>query len=133
MKTINLDRCGLLFGLSGLNYDTVKSYMQSIDYDRPKNEIVIQCIAPVVRRTLCRILETEHQMYRLKSNPEMVDKVMAEFNVNEISDELDVIYSELVPVMEKYLSLIDVQAEITVLFCDNYVHYLMKKVLEGTA
>ena len=61
MKKINLDEYGLLYGLNGINYDTIKSYMEGIDYDRIKRDETIQCIAPSIRHILCKILETENQ------------------------------------------------------------------------
>jgi hypothetical protein len=62
IKKVDLDRSGLLYGLSGINYDTIKSYMQQIDYDRPKYAETIQAIAPAIRRTFCEILDTKDQM-----------------------------------------------------------------------
>jgi hypothetical protein len=127
MKTVNLDACGLLRGLDGINYDTIKSYMKSVDYNRMKRDETIQCIAPSIRRILCKILETENQFNIFQREPNIQIEVMSMFNVNDIIDGLDTIYSELLPITEKYLPNIDSQAELTMLFCDNYVHTLIKK------
>lgn len=128
MKIMNLDKSGLLDDLSGINYETIKSYMENVDYDRIKRDETIQCIAPSIRRILCKILETENQFYVFKKEQKTQIKVMSMFNVNDIIDGLDTLYSELLPISEKYLPNIDNQAELTALFCDNYVHTLIKKV-----
>jgi hypothetical protein len=130
MKGINLDEHGLLYGLNGINYDTIKAYMESIDYDRIKRDETIQCIAPSIRQILCKILETENQFNIFKREPNTQIEVMSMVKVNEIIDGLDTLYSELLPLSEKYLPNIDNQAELTVLFCNNYVHTLIKRVGE---
>jgi hypothetical protein len=42
MKGINLDEHGLLYGLNGINYDTIKAYMESIDYEVTDSETMYQ-------------------------------------------------------------------------------------------
>jgi hypothetical protein len=130
MKKINLDEYGLLYGLNGINYDTIKSYMEGINYDRIKRDETIQCIAPSIRHILCKILETENQFNIFKREPNTQIEVMSMVNVNDIIDGLDSLYSELLPISERYLPNIDNQAELTVLFCNNYVYTLMKRVGE---
>lgn len=94
-RTINLDEYGLLYGLNGINYDTIKSYMESVDYDRIKRNETIQCIAPSIRHILCKILDTENQINIFKREPNTQIEVMGMFNVNEIIDGLDTLYSEI--------------------------------------
>jgi hypothetical protein len=130
MKKINLDEYGLLYGLNGINYDTIKSYMEGINYDRIKRDETIQCIAPSIRHILCKILETENQFNIFERELNTQIEVMYMVNVNDIIDGLDSLYSELLPISERYLPNIDNQAELTVLFCNNYVHTLIKRVGE---
>lgn len=128
MKKVNLDKCGLLCGLNDINYDTIKSYMESVDYDRIKRDETIQCITPSIRHILCEILDTENQLNIFKREPNTQISVMGMFNVNEIIDGLDILYSELLPIHEKYLPNVDNQAELTTLFCNNYIHTLIRQV-----
>jgi Mg/Co/Ni transporter MgtE len=102
--------------------------MESVDYDRIKRNETIQCIAPSIRHILCKILDTENQINIFKREPNTQIEVMGMFNVNEIIDGLDTLYSELLPISEQYLPNIDNQAELTALFCSNYIHTLIKKV-----
>jgi len=127
MKKTNLDEHGLLYGLNGINYDTIKSYMENIDYDRIKRDETIQFIAPSIRHIICRILETENQINIFKREPNTQIEVMGMVNVNDIIDGLDTLYLDLLSVSEKYLPNIDNQAELTSLFCNNYVYTLIKR------
>jgi len=130
MKNINLNECGLLYGLSPINYNIVKLHQENIDYNRIKKDETIQCIAPSIRHILCKILDTENQFHIFKREPDAQISVMNMFNVNDIIDGLDTLYSELLPISEKYLPNIDNQAELTALFCSNYVHVLVKRWAE---
>lgn len=131
MKTIDLDKSGLLYGFNGINYDIIKSYMESVDYDKIKMDETVQCVAPAIRRILTMILETENQKYIFKKEPNTQIEVMGMFDANEIAEGLDKLYSELLPVFGKYLPNIDSQAELTLLFCDNYVYKLIEKAKEN--
>lgn len=75
---------------------------------------------------LCRILDTENQINIFKRELSNQIEVMGMVDVNDIIDGLDVLYSELLPVSEKYLPNIDNQSKLTVLFCNNYVYTLIK-------
>jgi hypothetical protein len=128
LKSIDLENVGFLEGLSGGIRETTKHYMLRVDYNRPKMTETIESILPVVRRIISLILDTDDQMYMFKEKPELKTEVIGLLNTNDMIDGLDVMYSEVLPIIDKHFPKLDGQAELTLLFSYNYVYDLVSLI-----
>jgi hypothetical protein len=124
----DLDKSEFLYGLSGDNYEVIRTHMQCVDWDKPKTNNTLQCILPVIRRTLSLILPGEQQLRVFKTNPEVLIKALKRLSVDEIIIKMDIVNIALLPVVNRYLPMIDSQAEVLGLLATDYVYSLVKEI-----
>jgi hypothetical protein len=130
-KYWNWEETGLLDGLDTLTYDTVKSYLKQINFDKICDDsITYMCIAPAVRKVILSIIDNDDQFAIFHNQIKDVEKgkILSLVNIDNIINELDDFCKVFLPISQKYLSNIDSEAEMIVLFCNNYVFGLINQV-----
>jgi hypothetical protein len=141
-KTINWKDMGMLEGLTPEHSEIVKSFFNKVDVNKLEdNEDAETIIWPVLRHILVQIIDAKNvkrpESYLMNdclTNPEYfhrgvtVEKLLNEINVDEISEHL-LKYCKFLPLVEDYLPNIDAHAEMTLLFCRNYLMKILDKVL----
>jgi hypothetical protein len=116
-----------LYNLVEPNYTIVINCLKKINYNLPKNESTKQGIAPVVSYILRKLLNPEETFQIFIKNPESRKQAIDSLNIIDIINELDHIYFELLPISLKYFQYSDMQAELTLLYCNNYIHHIINK------
>ena len=117
----------MLEGFSGIDRDTVKSYLQQIDINSITDPTTRQTIAPVIRRVYTLIFSPDCQFYRFKDNNILQGEIFSLVNVQSITKQLVEFNEYFLPIATTYLPHVDTQAEMTSLFCNNYMHGLLKE------
>ena len=130
-KNWNWDDTGLLCDLKGDAYDTVKKYLKEIDFDKVDDGESYSCIVPVVRKIISSIIDGERQFGYFKNKIISVENALLLVNVDDIVNQFNEYCKVYLPITEKYLSNIDCEAELAVLFSRNYVFGLIKKLKEN--
>lgn len=141
LDNINWDDTGMLDGLTPEQYKVIKDYLTQINLnDLEDNEIAEQLICPVIRHIVINIMDhgREHSDISIihdyitkpfyKEYNVTVERLLAEIDLNDLSRRLLIYCREFIPLGEKYLFYLDGQAELTVLFCRNYLMRLLNKV-----
>lgn len=130
MKT--MDHEPVLHGLQGKSYDIAKALIAQIDYASLKNDITVQCIAPIIRCIVTKILPSKDtpgkpQLPFFRREEERQQKCIEVIDVAEIAERLDEIYTHFLPIAEIHFPKADMQAELSLIFCNDYVYGLIEK------
>ena len=131
-KTIeDWSNSGLLHGLpKDKKQEMVHYFNKVVEYHEKfkniiKSDRTITVILPVVRRIYGLIIEKK---FRFLETPSNAEKVLKFVDVEEIYNELDSFSYSFSPIAETFLESIDSEANMTVLFCENYIFRIMEKV-----
>jgi len=132
-----------LEGLSGLTYDKCKQFYNEIDLDLINNVDTKELIFPVIRYITSKVIFSGTPEAKQENSKRPVycivdefrgitsDKVLNLINTSDIVKKLEIIMVEFFPQSNKYLPSLDAQAELTVLFCDDYIMSLVNKIVES--
>ena len=145
MKKLNEEDVELkLEGLSGLTYDKCKQFYNEIDLDLIINGDTKQVIFPVIRYITSKVIFSGTPEAKNENNKRPVNycitdeycgvtssKVLNLINTNDIVKTLETAMTEFFPISNKYFTSIDAQAELTVLFCDDYIMSLVNKIVQS--
>jgi hypothetical protein len=122
MENYNWEKTGMLEGLTGNTRETVIKLFKEIDFKsipEIKDSVGVDTlICPVIRRILYSIIK-DH------SRGITEEDVLPLIDVKEITELLIEYVRVFIPYAEKYLPDLDAQAEMCLLFCDNYVMKLI--------
>ena len=120
-----------LSGLTGFNYDAVKILLDKIDYSKISNEITRQYIGPVIRRiTILVVDEDDNQMFVIPLRKIPSNELYKNIRIDEIIEQLTLIYENLLPITHQYIPNLDMQAELTSSYCSNYVLGLVNNYIK---
>jgi len=117
---------GLLEGLNTANSLLVIDFFERVSYDTLANDRVMQCIYPVIRRIISRIIPGQNQISKLVTSDDW-ECLLVRIDVNDIITKLDVLLICVEPVLSKLLPNIDSQAELVALFCNDYAYSIIEK------
>ena len=121
---------GMTYGLSADCENELVSIMAQVDWNLLKTPMVEQICIPLIRRIYVLLKEgSEWQKDIIKMRYSHIDneKFIKEIDVEELIQELSK-YEGFISLGTKYLDSIDAQAELSVLFADNYVLRIIEKV-----
>ena len=144
MEKRNWEQTGLLEGLTNTREIVEKHFneveINSLPYYKNDDELLVETmIFPVIRRIVHNIINSDSEHgdctiiydYEIKEDNWRGltrERVLAEIKVDEITKLLVDYAHTFIPYSEKYLPDLDWQAELTVLFCKNYVFKLIERV-----
>jgi len=111
----------MLQGLHGFDRDAVKVLYLRVDCSTINDPITDQTILPVLRMIYSKIF-LDRKFFRFEDDKKLQVNIFERINVQQLTEELKIFNTAFLPVAEEYLTHLDVQAEMTALFCDNYVH-----------
>lgn len=142
LDNINWDESGMLDGLTPEQYSVVKGYLNNINpNDLKDNEIAEQIICPVIRHIVINIMQHGRPydeislIHEYIVNPFYkeynitVEKLLNNIDINELSKMLYEYCEYFIPVGVKYFPDLDGQAELTILFCTNYLMRILNKTI----
>lgn len=129
---INWEETGLLYGQLGVHRETLIEFLNKIDFkDETIQKETLQFLAPCIRKiilNICDVLsivdkkDIDNKLFYLKDiDDDILNKVDIKL-ITEMLDEFVVVY---LPISKKYLSLLDYEAELINLFCENYIRSIM--------
>jgi len=95
--------------------------------DKRVNEEIKTLIFPVIRRIYNLVVCDKNRFYVYKEDENLNDKIFKLINVEDIFNKLYITQIGLFNKVLEYYEFIDVQAEMTSLFCDNYSGYIINK------
>lgn len=135
MKNYDWEKTGMLEELTDKTRDIVIKHFNEVDFfSLEKNEDstdVETCILPVIRRIISEIvpdnLKVQNSIIQGHIRGITEDDVLPLVDVKEIIELLAEYIRVFIPYAEKYLPDLDAQAEMTLLFCNNYVMKLINK------
>jgi hypothetical protein len=132
MENHNWKEEGFLTNLTKKESIIVEKYLNEIDFNSLQENSIIEIeIIPVIRRIIMVIISTNKKIQNriIHDNARGIttDDILPLVNVKEIT-KLLIEYSRVfIPYAEKYLPDLDAQAEMLLLFCNNYVMKLINK------
>jgi len=135
MKNYDWEQTGLLEGLTGKTRDIVIKHFKEVDFfSLEKNEDstnVETSILPVIRRIISEIVpdnpKVQNSLIQSHIRGITEDDILPLVNVKEITELLAEYVRVFIPYAIKYLPDLDAEAEMTLLFCNNYVMKLIGK------
>jgi len=133
MENYDWEKIGMLEGLTGKTREIVKKHFEEIDFESiPDIEDSIGVdflICPVIRRIIAIITSdnefVQNSLIRDHIRGIIEDDVLPLVDVKEITELLIEYCNVFIPYAEKYLPDLDAQAEMCLLFCNNYVMKLI--------
>ncbi|MFA5207277.1 MAG: hypothetical protein WC428_01215 [Candidatus Paceibacterota bacterium] len=133
MENYNWEKTGMLEGLTGNTRETVIKLFKEIDFKsipEIKDSVGVDTlICPVIRRIVSVItpdnLLVQNSIIKDHSREITEEDVLPLIDVKEITELLIEYVRVFIPYAEKYLPDLDAQAEMCLLFCDNYVMKLI--------
>jgi hypothetical protein len=132
MENYNWEQTGTLEGLMGNTREIVIKHFKEIDFESiPETEdsIVSTLICPVIRRIISEIvtdnLKIQNGIIKDCVRGITEDDILPLVDVKEITELLIEYVHVFIPYAEKYLPNLDAQAEMSLLFCSNYVMKLI--------
>jgi hypothetical protein len=132
MENYNWEQTGTLEGLMGNTREIVIKHFKEIDFESiPETEdsIVSTLICPVIRRIISEIvtdnLKIQNGIIKDCVRGITEDDILPLVDVKEITELLIEYVHVFIPYAEKYLPNLDTQAEMSLLFCSNYVMKLI--------
>jgi len=129
MKNMDYDKTDfLLYNLNSGNRETIKKYLEAIDYDQPTNEITVQCLPVCVAHVLRRILPTADQSHFFAGNTDKIEKALEIFDSRHMCIRLDILFDMVLPVLQVHLPNIDAEAELTLMFTTDYLFQILKEL-----
>lgn len=99
-------------------------YLNKIKYDG-ENEFVIKCLGPVITHIVKQIIDKDGP------NKYVIDKknfLVYMIDVENITNTLIDYCENFLPIAKPYISNLDAQGELLLLFCNNYVFGLIEKL-----
>jgi len=124
----NLEESGFLFGLTGDEKDIVLSNYKRVNVDKIANPRTFEVILPCIRYSLSLVLHPESQFRIFQKKPNLINRALYFYSVDDIIEKLDKINLELTPEMKKILPNLDYEAELVQLFCKDYAFGIVKKI-----
>jgi hypothetical protein len=126
----NWEKEGQLEGLTIEEKEIISSWFNQIDFDDMLNERAKEVITAVLRHIYHLIAREKGQNCLIREYPKKypVDEMLAMVDVKEVADTYDNYCEHFEPEGEKWLTSLDSGAELTVLFCENYVMSLIVKI-----
>ena len=120
---------GYLEGLTAEEKVTIISWFDQINFDEMINKRAREVVTAVLRQIYCIIARERNQNCLIQGSPEKypVDIMLAMVNIAEVADTYDDYCEHFEPEAVLWLTCIDGGAELTVLFCENYVMSLIIK------
>jgi hypothetical protein len=141
-QPVSWEAAGLLEGLTPEHKEIVAKYYNQVKLEKlHDNEITETMIYPIIRYTLRQVLDAENvkipASYLLQDcliNPEYAhkgitkEKVLNEIDVDEIAELLFDYTNKFVPIAIEYLPDLDAEAEMSIMFCKNYLMKIVNKL-----
>lgn len=121
---------GYLEGLTNEEKEIIISWFNQINFDNIHNKRAKEVITAILRHIYCLIARERNQISLIKDMPEKfpVDKMLAMVDIKEVVYAYDNYCEYFEPEAARWLTSLDSGAELTVLFCENYVMSLIVKV-----
>jgi len=101
------------------------TYKNDVDIDNTE-DVALQCIAPIVTCVVREIVKRDNPFI-----DEYFNLLIRMINVENITKEFITYSSQFITIAHNYLSNLDSQAELTLLFCNNYVWGLVNILHQG--
>jgi hypothetical protein len=135
MKNYDWEKTGMLEGLTGSTREIVIKHFKEINFDSiPDIDESIEIetiICPVIRRIISEITPdnplVQNNIIKDHARGITEDDILPLVDVKEITELLIEYVRVFIPYAEKYLSNLDAQAEMCLLFCSNYVMKLIDR------
>jgi hypothetical protein len=116
----------LLETFAGDQRNIAYKYLKQIDYDGG-NDYIIQCLGAVVTHIVKQIIDKDGAGRRYVE-PELYEYLLMMIDVKKITERLIDYCENFMPIATPYLKNLDSQAELCLLFCNNYVFGLIEKI-----
>jgi hypothetical protein len=137
MENNDWEKTGLLEGLTGNTREIVIKHFNEIDFNSlPDIDIedsigVDTLICPIIRRIIL-LIQPDNKLVQdsiIKDHVRGIteDDVLSLVDVKEITELLIEYARVFIPYAEKYFPDLDAQAEMSILFCSNYVMKLIDR------
>ncbi len=127
-STGSWESSGMLHGLDSRSSRILSDmFDQTIPLLDKGEELVWQLVFPCIRNVYSRLNSNDFLYHAFLDKEKAIEAI----EVSEIVEKLRKLVTEVIPECEKHFTSIDVQAEMTMLMCTDYCHYLMKKVRRG--
>lgn len=135
MEKPNWEQTGLLEGLTGKTREIVEMHFNEVNVDslpQYDDELLVETlIFPVIRRIIA-VISSDNEFVQNSLIADHVrgiteDDVLSLIDVKEITELLIDYAHVFIPYAEKYLPDLDAQAEMSLLFCNNYVMKLINR------
>lgn len=127
-EKINYIETGILYGLDIETANLIQKYTKQINSSLITNERTEHTIIPIIRYIITHIVIPEEQGFFLHNNKNLVNTFLEEISVDDIVIKLNKMNDEFLPISKSYLKNIDIEAELSVLFCNDYIQGLINKL-----
>jgi len=102
------------------------TYKNDVEYCDINDDVVLQCLAPIICCIVRKLVKRDNPFIN-----DNFDLLIRMINVEKITNKFVKYSSEFIPIAEVFLSNLDAQAELTLLFCNNYVWGLVNRIEKG--
>ena len=82
-------------------------------------------IFPVIRKIYGLVVSDDDRYYKFKNDKNIKEKVIYYIDVADIVNKLIMHIEKIIPYISSHFGFIDVQAEMTLLFCKNYTGWIL--------
>ena len=102
------------------------TYKNDVEYSDNNDDVVFQCLAPIICCIVRKIVKRDNPFIN-----DNFDLLIRMIDVEKITNEFVKYSSEFISISENFLSNLDAQAELTLLFCNNYVWGLVNRIVNN--
>ena len=123
VENIEIYGCLLEYCSNPEEIEITTNFFNEIKYDGD-DKVIIQCLGPVIFRIVRQIMSKESRQF-VKRN---LNLMILMIDVEKITKDLIDYCDNFLPIADKYLKYVDVQAEMISIFATNYVYGLIERL-----
>ena len=119
---------GLLEGIEEKHHEQLSRFFNiavEIIEKKKTDDTLRTLIFPVIRKIFGLVVSDDDRYYKFKNDKDIEKKVIYYMDVDDIIKKLIIHIKKILPYMSSHFQFIDVQAEMTLLFCKNYTGWIL--------
>ena len=119
---------GLLEGIDEKHHKQLSHFFDiavEIIEKKKTDDTLPTLIFPVIRKIFGLVVSDDDRYYKFKNDKDIEKKVIYYIDVDDIINKLTIHIEKILPYMFSHFKYIDVQAEMTLLFCKNYSGWIL--------
>ena len=119
---------GLLEGIEEKHHEQLSRFFNiavEIIEKKKTDDTLPTLIFPVIRKIFGLVVSDDDRYYKFKNDKDIEKKVIYYMDIDDIINKLIIHIKKIIPYISSHFGYIDVQAEMTLLFCKNYTGWIL--------